>query len=380
MKELLLYEEQRLEKGQAAQTMNQSKSREQQVQGDQEADASLIGNIMQAELENILRLSIQHAPQLRIQAVACVGALLTQGLVNPLQCIPNLVALETDRVPDVRDAAFAQLRTLYEKFRSQIHTPLIKGIRDSYAFQLSVYGNCSALGSVANEKEFCLFGRLYMNFLKSTKSRESLFLKALVDQFHDQGTVLKPLKNDMAAGSSKEASAGVAPEQLEDEDSDLSMINVAEFRPLCPLGTSALSALEKNGRIAFAIALLLRLKFALKDNYQLDDERCATFKPSISEVPVEARERSPKNLLLPSVDDLCRSDDAIESNWNLFMIAWRATCKDQKQLDMDMKKNLKKPKTPSTRRRRSQKVVASMLLQRSESDSDTADEYIEGFA
>ena len=134
------------------------------------------------------------------------------------------------------------------------------------------------------------------------------------------------------------AKAGVAPEQLEDEDSDLSMINVAEFRPLCPLGTSALSALEKNGRIAFAIALLLRLKFALKDNYQLDDERCATFKPSISEVPVEARERSPKNLLLPSVDDLCRSDDAIESNWNLFMIAWRATCKDQKQLDTDMKK------------------------------------------
>uniref|UniRef100_A0AAV1V1C0 Sister chromatid cohesion protein n=1 Tax=Peronospora matthiolae TaxID=2874970 RepID=A0AAV1V1C0_9STRA len=433
MKELLLYEERRLENGQAAQMMNQSKSKEQQVQGDQEADASLIGNIMQAELENILRLSMQHAPQLRIQAVACVGALLTQGLVNPLQCIPNLVALETDRVPDVRDAAFAQLTTLYEKFQSQIHTPLIKGIRESYAFQLSVYGNCSALGSVANEKDFCLFGRLYMNFLKSTKSRESLFLKALVDQFHDQGTVLKPLNNDMAAGSSKEASvsalkylcylaqiistlpydvedeplyviylinryvslrlghvledlkgafakAGMAPEQLEDEDSDLSMINVAEFRPLCPLGTSALSALEKNGRIAFAIALLLRLKFALKNNYQLDDERCATFKPSISEVLVEARERSPKKLLLPSVDDLCRNDDAIESSWNLFMIAWRAACKDQKQLDMDMEDNLKKPKTPSTRRRRSHKVVASKLHQGSESDGDTADGYIEGFA
>ncbi|CAI5739307.1 unnamed protein product [Hyaloperonospora brassicae] len=433
MKELLLFEEQRLENGQAAQTMNQSKSKEQQIQGDQEADASLIGNIMQAELENVLRLSIEQVPQIRIQAIACVGALLTQGLVNPLQCVPNLVALETDRVPDVRDAAFSQLTTLYEKYRSQIHTPLIKGIRDSYSFQLSVYGNCSALGSVESEKEFCLFGRLYRNCLKPTKSRESLFLKALVNQFSDQGTVLKPLKNDLVAGSRKEASmsalkylcylaqiistlpydvedeplyviylinryvslrlghvledlkdafakAGVAPERLENEDSDLSMVKIDEFRPLRRLGASTLSALERNGRIAFAIALLLRLKFALKNNYQLDDEKCATYKPSTSEAPVEAKERSPKHLLLPSVDDLCRTDDPIESNWNLFMVAWRAACKDQKQLDLGMEESLKKPKAPSKRRRRSHKAVASKPPQRSESDSDSAEEYIEGFA
>ncbi|CAI5704944.1 unnamed protein product [Peronospora effusa] len=422
MKELLLFEELRLENGQAARTMNQSKSKEQQVQGDQEADASLIGNVMQAELGNILRLSIYKVPQIRKQAIVCIGALLTQGLVNPLQCIPNLVALETDRVPDVRDAAFSQLMTLYERFWSQFHTPLIKGIQASYAFQLSVYGNCTALGIVDNEKEFCLFGRLYTNCLKSTKSHESLFLKALVNQFTDQGSVLKPLesksattKNSKAFASDlkylcylaqiistlpydvedkplyiiylinryvslrlgyvledlKEAfaKAGVAPTQLEDEDSDLSMVRINEFRPFRPQGRSTLSTLQSNGRIAFAIALLLRLKFALQHNYQLDNEKCATYKPSATGISVEAKERSPKKLLLPSIDDLCQTDDPIELSWNLFLVAWHSARKDQKQLDIDLEEELK-PKTIPKRRRRSRNP--SLVSRKSDSRTTTA--------
>lgn len=157
---------------------------------------------MQAELDSILLLSVQKIPQIRKEAVACIGALLTQGLVNPLQCIQNLVALETDRVSDVRDAAFSQLLALYERFRSEIHMPLIKGIHGSYSFQLSVYGNATALG-IDDNKEYCLFGRLYTNCLKPTKSHGLLLLKSLVNQFSDQGSVLKPLKATLATDNSK---------------------------------------------------------------------------------------------------------------------------------------------------------------------------------
>ncbi|CAH0477120.1 unnamed protein product [Peronospora belbahrii] len=425
MKELLLFEEQRLENGQASRTMNQLKSKEQQVQGDQEADASLIGNVMQAELGNILRLSLYKVPQIRKQAIICIGALLTQGLVNPLQCIPNLVALETDRIPDVRDTAFLQLMTLYERFWSQFHTPLIKGIQASYLFQLSVYGNCTALGIVNNEKEFCLFGRLYTNCLKPIKSHESLLLKALVNQFTDQGSVLKPLKNhSVTVNNSKTFAsdlnylcylaqiistlpydvedeplyiiylvnryvslrlghvledlkqafimAGVAPKQLEDEDSDLSMVRIDESRPFRPQGESTLSTLQSNGRIAFAIALLLRLKFALKRNYHLDNEKCATYKPSATEIPVEAKERSSKKLLLPCVDDLCRTGDPIELSWNLFMVAWHAARKDQKQSDINLEEELK-PKIATIRRRRSRKSVTSKSQKIPENDNDNED-------
>ncbi|KAE8990914.1 hypothetical protein PF007_g18996 [Phytophthora fragariae] len=431
MKELLLSEEQRLENGTARCLMNRSKSREKQVQGDQEADASLIGNVMQAELDSILQLSLQKIPQIRKEAVACIGALLTQGLVNPLQCIRNLVALETDRVSDVRDAAFSQLLALHERFRSEVRTPLIEGIQDSYSFQLNVYGNATALGIDDNKKEYCLFGRLYTTCLKPTKSHESLLLKSLVNQFTDQGSVLKQLKAKSATDSSKTsasslkylcylaqiistlpydmedeplyiiysinryvslrlgpvlddlkeafAMAGVAPEKLENEESDLSKINIDEYRPLASLPKSKLAGMQTNGRIAFALALMLRLKFALKRNYQLDNEKCATYKPSSGDPPVEARERSPKKLLLPSVDDLCQPDDPIELSWNLFMTAWFAARKDQKQLDIDLQVQ-EKPKASPKRRRRSRKVVAPKQQHSSENDSNEDDEFVEGFA
>ncbi|KAG7393708.1 Sister chromatid cohesion protein 2 [Phytophthora pseudosyringae] len=429
MKELLLFEEQRLENGLATRSMNQSKSKEQQVQGDQEADASLIGNVMQAELGNILVLLLQKVPQIRKEAIACIGVLLTQGLVNYLQCIPYLVALETDRVLDVRDAAFSQLLALYERFRGQFHTPLIQGIQDSHPFQLSVYGNATALGVDENKKDFCLFGRLYTNCVKSHGSR---FLEALVNQFTDQGRVLKPLKSEPATAKMEGfttrlkylcylaqiistlpyevedeplhiiylinryvslrlgpvlddfrktfAKVGVAPKLLEEDDeSDLSTLKIDDYK-LRPLASSELTALQTYGGIAFAIAVLLRLKLVLKRNFQLDNEKCATYKPSATDAPVEAKERSPKKLLLPSVDDLCQADDPIEVNWNLFMVAWCAARKDQKQLDIDLEE-VQKPKATPKRRRRSRKSVTAKKRKMSENDSDVDDgEDVEGFA
>jgi len=123
---------------------------------------------------------------------------------------------------------------------------------------------------------------------------------------------------------------------------------------------------------------MLRLKFALKRNYQLSNDKCATYKPSSSEAPVEAKQHSPKNLLLPSVDDFCQSDDPIELNWNLFMAAWTAAQKDQKQLDMELEETPKPktPKTPAKRRRRSRRVAPPKVVK----DSDDSDEYVEGFA
>ncbi|KAG2848876.1 hypothetical protein PC110_g140 [Phytophthora cactorum] len=421
MKELLLSEKHRLEKGLATRTMNQSKSKEQQVQGDQEAEASLIGNVMQAELGHILELSLQKVPQIRKEAIACIGALLTPGLVNPLQCIPNLVTLETDRVPDVRDAAFSLLLAL-EKYRSQFHAPLIKGIQDSYSFQLSVYGDATALGIDENEKTYCLFGRLYTNFVKSTKSQGVLFFQALLNQFTDQGTVLQPLISKRLTTKSKTftaslkylcylaqilstlpyevedeplhiiylinryvslrlgpvlddlkaifVEAGVPPTVLEDDESDLSTVKIDKYR-LRRVDDSMLG-LHTNGRTAFAIAVMLRLKFTLKRNYQLDNEKCATYKPSATDAPLEAKERSPKKLLLPSVDDLCQPDDPIQLNWNLFLIAWYAAREDQKQLDIGLEEVQKA--TPK-RRRRSRKSAPSKKQKLPENDSE--DEYVE---
>ncbi|KAL8005300.1 putative sister chromatid cohesion domain, SCC2/Nipped-B family [Plasmopara halstedii] len=386
MKELLLYQEEHLGNGHATKSLNQFKSKEQQVQGDQEADASLIGNVMQAELENVLHLLLQKVPQIRKAAIACIDALLTQGLVNPLQCIPNLVALETDRISDVRDTAFSLLLALHKRYWSQFHTPLIEGIENSYSFQLSVFGDTTALGIDENEKDFCLFGRLFSNCVPTMKSHRPRFLRALVNQFTEQGSILRPLRNKETIIDSDTitsrlkflcylaqilaslpyeleeeplyiiylvnryvslrlgpvmddlkkafAEAGVAPSLLMNDELDLSTLKLGEYS-LCLPARSVLS-LGINGRTAFAIALMLRLKFTLKHNFQLTNERCATFKPTSTDTSAEAKERLFKKLLLPSVDDLCHANDPILINWNLFMVAWYAAREDQKQLDIDL--------------------------------------------
>ncbi|KAF4322938.1 hypothetical protein BBI17_003282 [Phytophthora kernoviae] len=343
VKELLHFEEQRLEKGLAMQTTNRSKSKEQQVQGDQEADASLIGNIMQVELGNILLLSLQNPPQVRMEAVACIGALLTQGLVNPLQCIPYLVALEADRVVANRDAAHAQLLALHEKYSRQFQMPCIQAHL------------ISALPYDVEDEP------LYIIYL--INRHVSLHLSPVLD-------ALKKIF----------AEAGLAPELMNDEDYNLAKVTIDEYYPLASLTGAQLAGLQDFGHSAFALALALRLKFALKTMYGLDNGKCATYQPSgqgnDTDYSVEVAHLSDKRkLLLPSVDDVCQSKDPVQVSWNLFMLAWRAARKDQKQLDFE---EFATAKAPPKRRRRSRKVVARQHV--AENDGDEEDEYVEGFA
>ncbi|RHZ05489.1 hypothetical protein DYB31_008419 [Aphanomyces astaci] len=135
--DLLQGEEARLEKLHATQGTNVGKD---QVQGDQEGDASLIGGVMQAQLPNMLKVATQKEASIRTQAIACIGLLLTQGLIAPMQCIPTLVALETDQLASVRDTAYLHLVAIHGKFPNMVSGPAIQGIFSSYQFQTRAFG------------------------------------------------------------------------------------------------------------------------------------------------------------------------------------------------------------------------------------------------
>lgn len=190
LKDLLVFEEQRLQSGSAASKMDRSKSKKDQVHGDQEADASLIGSVMQAQLNNVLLLSHDKSFLIRGEAVACVSKLLIQGLVSPIQCIPFLVALETDQNPRIRDLAHNQLIALHDKFLNILNNPSIQGIVQSYAFQLNAFGKWSVVALDNDKKWYSLLGRLYLDCVGATRARRNLFLKALINQFADNGAVV----------------------------------------------------------------------------------------------------------------------------------------------------------------------------------------------
>lgn len=183
--EMLKFEERRLEQGSATKLMNKARSKKEQVQGDQEADAALIGSVMQAQIQNILTLSLEKPVRIRTEAVACIDTLLTQGLVSPLHCIPNLVALETDQVVPIRDLAHSQLVALNDKFPTLLNTPSLQGIQISHSFQVNAFGSCSIFTLDKDNREYCLFGRLYSDCIRGGRTHRNLFLAALVNQFVD---------------------------------------------------------------------------------------------------------------------------------------------------------------------------------------------------
>lgn len=181
--ELLKFEERRLELGSATKSMNKARSKKEQVQGDQEADAALIGSVMQAQIQNILALSLEKPVRIRTEAVACIDTLLTQGLVSPLHCIPNLVGLETDQVVSIRDLVHSQLVALNDKFPALLNTPSLQGIQISHAFQVNAFGSWSVFTLDKDKREYCLFGRLYSDCIRGGRMHRYHFLTALVNQF-----------------------------------------------------------------------------------------------------------------------------------------------------------------------------------------------------
>lgn len=371
--DLLKFEERRLAHGAAARRTSNAKSKKAQVQGDQEADAALIGSVMQAQVEHILALALAKSVRIRSEAVACINILLTQGLVSPLHCIPILIALETDQVVSIRDVAHSQLVALNDKFPSLLNTPLVRGIQTSHSFQLSAFGQSAVYTLDKDKREYCLFGRLYSDCIRGGKKNRNQFLKALVNQFADASSALSAAPSSsgdatmtaadvnraveylcyvacllcalpfevedellyviywinryvtlklrygteskacvcMCACMCKEsylvsvccstaldrgkdlfASAGLAPDIMVDEDTVFTDVDIVEYLPSVHLTSDEARTLERECFVGYAISLLIRIKFFLKDRYRLDSEKCMMYHPTNA-----SKVRDPANIV-----------------------------------------------------------------------------------
>jgi hypothetical protein len=95
LREVLVAEETRVESGAARARMAASGvTLKERVKGDQDAEASIVGGVIQEQLPAIQRLLFHREPPLRLAAVALLSVLHRQGLVNPLQTLPALIALQ----------------------------------------------------------------------------------------------------------------------------------------------------------------------------------------------------------------------------------------------------------------------------------------------
>ena len=74
---------------------------------------------------------------------------------------------------------------------------------------------------------------------------------------------------------------GVAPEILEDEDADLTTVDIEDYTAV-EYDYDEMKRQLRHSCLAGALGLLIRIKFFLKDQYVLDNEKCQTYRPDKS--------------------------------------------------------------------------------------------------
>ena len=91
-------------------------------------------------------------PDVRAEAFAILKKVLQQGLVLPVQCVDQLVALSTDPNARLRAQALGQLSNVNEHYHDYVYQNAVAGTRVAYAFQERL------ARSAANGREYAVRG------------------------------------------------------------------------------------------------------------------------------------------------------------------------------------------------------------------------------
>lgn len=312
-------------------------------------EGSVAGGVLQLHLGAILKIQLHPQARVRSAAVSLLGVMLKQGLVNPMDAVPRLVALQGDtQDPLVRAQALHHLLLVEEKGMSQfLGARLADGILMSCSFQETVFGGASALFKEGDDGESdpsSVFGPLYMTCFRPARATRRRALQALVGLLLDPkqpcsivafvSQALAHLPYELQEepllvihfisrhlslhGGACEAALKHAlrssrvsipnDEDEEDEDADV------EEEKACMGGGDVkdrreVAAMQDLCAQAAALAIVLRLKHFLKRVYSLSDTRCMHF--SLSE-SVKISDRSLPTRTVHSAFDpgelICRFD------------------------------------------------------------------------
>nr|CCA15717.1 nippedBlike protein putative [Albugo laibachii Nc14] len=397
--DILQYEENRQRLHQSAALVERYSSKAQ-VEGDQEGQASLIGSVAQAQLCNILSLCMSVEARVRTQALGCVSTLLNQGLVSPMHCVSVLVALEADQILSVQERAHAQLVSLHERFPTLLCAPSVQGISEAFNFQQRVFGKASVLRENKDRHYLCVYGRLYQDCFRPSRTMRNMFLSSLISQFSDKGKIVSnkakvsaDLRKTLQYYSYLAELLASLPYATEDEPLYLvHLINRCVSLKLSTILEEILQAFIRLGVVknangetldtyssqlwdnqigdvqpasipielqikcftAFTASLLIYLKNHLKSLYALSDEKCQLYQPvSASKAADHFAATAGKSLKLqlPPISALVSATNPVAQSWSMFVSAQNTARDDQKQIDFD----IKPVSTVRNRRRRQQK-------------------------
>jgi len=115
--------------------------------------------------EHIHALCLHKQPEVRHGAICFMASILQQGVTNPVESIPFIVALTVDKLRAINGPAQEIIRRLDEKktFRKFLRQRFFEGVKVSYNFQSYIYADFDPLHQIATVNQKKLQSRMENN-------------------------------------------------------------------------------------------------------------------------------------------------------------------------------------------------------------------------
>eukprot|EP00559_Dactyliosolen_fragilissimus_P006500 CAMPEP_0184859868 /NCGR_PEP_ID=MMETSP0580-20130426/4833_1 /TAXON_ID=1118495 /ORGANISM="Dactyliosolen fragilissimus" /LENGTH=1965 /DNA_ID=CAMNT_0027356725 /DNA_START=12 /DNA_END=5909 /DNA_ORIENTATION=+ len=189
-REILASEEKRIESGEAKRKMElkDNITLSQKISGDQDGDASLIASCVTQHIERLFEMTSHKHPKIRFNSLLLIEVLLRQGLINPMETVPFLLALQGDiRNTEIRIFALKLLIREGEKRPDMLRQRVCAGIYRAYEFQRAVYPNISHVTALIGKSSECIFGQIFKDAVRSSRSQSIRILRSLLGLFGKSG-------------------------------------------------------------------------------------------------------------------------------------------------------------------------------------------------
>lgn len=152
-----------------------------QVQGDQDGESSVVGGVLQMHLNAVLGLLFDQVSELRSATILLLGVMLRQGLVNPLEVLPHVIALLGDQVKDIRAEALRLLVVEDEKHPDFLKTRMLEGLCTTYEFQSKTFGRHAPLvrsdGESFGGNALSIFSGVYAACIRTNRVKRNTMLR-----------------------------------------------------------------------------------------------------------------------------------------------------------------------------------------------------------
>lgn len=203
-RDILLAEEIRIESGEAKAKMAAQKNItiSSRISGDQDGDSSISGSVLTKHAARLYSMTLSKDERVRNMIVDLIGHLLRQGLINPMETVPYLLAMQGDvKSQTTRSLALKLLIREGEKRPDMLNQRIQAGVRKAFNFQKAVYpqeseGNAqgvTALLESENQGARVVVETIFDEVIKESSirnkkaQRQSLY-KSIIGMFEKEAT------------------------------------------------------------------------------------------------------------------------------------------------------------------------------------------------